>query len=215
MKKLLIFFLRSSWVLAAALLLGFIAFANIIDKSEVRLVEKADAIVVLTGGQNRILEAVKLLAKGRANRMLISGVNKQTSKGTLSRLTPKYERLFNCCVDVGYRARDTIGNAHEIALWARRKKFSSLIVVTASYHMPRSIAELKRVAPEVRLISYPVVTNNFRIGSWWSHPRTARLLFTEYAKYLGTIGRLAYGRISGKNGHPSSAIADSSSPLSF
>jgi len=215
MKALFKFFLRSSWVIAAALLLGFIAFANMIYKSDRGAVERADAIVVLTGGQNRILEAVKLLAKGHAGRMLISGVNKQTSKTTLSRLTPKYERLFKCCVDVGYRARDTIGNAKEIADWAKSNKYSSLIVVTASYHMPRSMGELRRVAPDIRLISFPVVTKNFKIRSWWSHPGTARLLMTEYAKFLGTMSRLAYTRFSGKNLYPSSAIANSSSPLSF
>jgi len=215
MRVLFKFFLRSSWVLAAALLLGFIAFANMINKSGNRTVEHADAIVVLTGGQNRILEAVKLLAKGHAKKMLISGVNKQTSKTTLSRLTPKYERLFNCCVDVGYRARDTIGNALEIAEWAASNKYSSLIVVTASYHMPRSIGELKRVAPKLRLISFPVRTRNFKIGSWWSHSGTARLLMTEYVKFLGTMSRLAFTRLSGTDYYPSSAIANNSSPPGF
>ena len=207
--------LRSSWIVLGALLLGFIAFANMIDQAELRVVEKADGIVVLTGGQNRISGAVKLLAKGRAKRMLISGVNKQTSKAALSRLTPKYVRLFECCIDVGYKARDTIGNAAEIADWARERKFSSLIVVTASYHMPRSIAELKQIAPNIRLVAFPVVTNNFRMGSWWSHSGTARLLFSEYAKYLNTMGRLAYGRIISGNSRHSSAIADVTSTLKF
>ena len=201
--------------MVAALLLGFVAFANMIHKNGPRAVERADAIVVLTGGQNRILEAVKLLAKGRANRMLISGVNKQTSKTALARLTPKYTRLFKCCVDVGYRARDTIGNAVEIADWARTNKYSSLIVVTASYHMPRSIGELKRAAPDVRLISFPVVSNSFKTETWWSNPGTAKLLAFEYAKFIGTMGRLAYARITVKSVHPSSAIANTSPSFGF
>lgn len=208
-------FVRSSWVAVVVLLLGFVAFANMIYKAEKRVVERADAIVVLTGGKNRISEALKLLAHKRARRVLISGVNKQTSKGAISRLMPKYERLFNCCVDVGYLARDTIGNAKEIAEWARERKYGSLIVVTASYHMPRSIAEIRRAAPHVRLVSYPVVSNNFKIGSWWSHPGTARLLFSEYAKYLSTMGRVAMSRIVGGQTNSSSAVANTSSPLSF
>ena len=207
--------IRGSWLIAAALLLGFFAFANLIDQTRSKSLERADAIAVLTGGQNRIAEAIKLLAHARGKRMLISGVNKQTSKDAISRLMPKYERLFKCCVDVGYRARDTIGNAEEIGDWARAKKYKSLIVVTASYHMPRSVAELKRVVPDVRIIRHPVLTENFKIRSWWSHPVTARLLVTEYAKFLGTMGRMALARITGQSGRSSSAVADTSSALTF
>ncbi len=215
MRRSLKILMRGMWLFAAALLLGFFAFANLIDRSPTRSAERADAIVVLTGGQNRISEAMKLLARERAGRVLISGVNKQTSKRALSRLMPKYERLFNCCVDVGYKARDTIGNAEEIGDWARSRKYKSLIVVTASYHMPRSIAELKRVAPDVHIITHPVVTRNFKIQTWWSHPVTARLLVTEYAKFLGTMSRLAYTRLQGNNGTGSPAIANTASPIRF
>lgn len=215
MGKIFKILIRGTWLVAGALLLGFFAFANMIEQTEPRGSEKADAIVVLTGGQKRISEAMKLLAHKRAGRVLISGVNKQTSKAALSRLMPKYERLFHCCVDVGYRAYDTIGNAIEIGEWARLKKYKSLIVVTASYHMPRSIAELKREVPDVRIIPHQVLSENFKMQSWWSHPVTAKLLLTEYAKFIGTMSRTALQRVMGDSGRYSSAIADTSSPMRF
>ena len=64
--------------------------------------------------------------------------------------------MFECCVDIGYEAQDTPGNADETMHWAADQGFSKLIIVTSSYHMPRSLTELGRVMPDVRLVPYPV-----------------------------------------------------------
>ena len=47
----------------------------------------ADAIVVLTGGQARVSEAVRLLEEGHANRLLISGVHPGTTREQLAVVT--------------------------------------------------------------------------------------------------------------------------------
>ena len=75
--------------------------------------------------------------------------------------------MFDCCVDIGYEAQDTPGNADETMQWAADQKFSKLIIVTSSYHMPRSLTELGRVMPDVKLVPYPVVTQGFRKERWW------------------------------------------------
>ena len=51
-------------------------------------------------------------------------------------------RLYDCCVDLGFTAADTVGNARETATWAKSMGYDSLIVVTADYHMPRAMLEL-------------------------------------------------------------------------
>src|SRR5262249_15369043 len=73
--------------------------------------------------------------------------------------------------------------------------FSKLIIVTSSYHMPRTLAELGRVMPRAKLIPYPVVSRNFRTEPWWTHLATARLLFSEYVKFLMAAARHTPARL--------------------
>ena len=105
---------------------------------------------MLTGEGRRIAEGARLLEEGRAERMLISGVFRRTGKKALLDISGLPEDKFDCCVDVGYAALDTAGNANETRAWAASRGYDSLIVVTASYHMPRSLAELSLALPATR-----------------------------------------------------------------
>jgi uncharacterized SAM-binding protein YcdF (DUF218 family) len=175
--------------------LGFVMFATAVMREPAELVNKADGIVVLTGGETRISEGARLLREGHAQRMLISGVNKVASRDELMRLSGLDASRFGCCVDLGYRALDTIGNAGEARLWAGAKGYRSLIVVTSSYHMPRSMAELSREMPGVELIAHPVVSKSFRKQAWWLHPATTRTLLSEYLKFLPSAARYGVSRM--------------------
>ncbi len=181
---------------AAALgVLGFVLFATSVTRELQDEDQRADGIVVLTGGDLRIAEGGRLLHAGRAGRMLISGVNTKTSRHDLLALTGLDEGRFDCCVDLGYGALDTVGNAAETRLWVRQRRFSSLIVVTSRYHMPRGLAELKMEIPDVNLIAHPVTPRHLRPQSWWLHLPTARVLVSEYVKFLPTAARLAASRL--------------------
>ncbi len=173
--------------------LGFAWFVGRIPTEEVSIERNADGIVVLTGGASRITDAIELLAAGKGKRLLISGVHYSTTRSEIARLVPAYERLFKCCIDLDRSAVNTVGNAVETRRWAREREFRSLIVVTSSYHVPRSMAELSRQLPDVTLISYPVVTERLRVGSWWTSPPALRLLFTEYVKYVVAQVRMRIG----------------------
>jgi uncharacterized SAM-binding protein YcdF (DUF218 family) len=168
---------------------GFFLFWGLIEHEPRQNIGRADAIVVLTGGEARIPEAVKLLAQGKGRRLLISGVNPTTTRTELAVLTPNSQHLFRCCIDMGRVARDTIGNADETSRWVRERRFKSLIVVTASYHMPRSLAELRRTLPDVELVPYPVQPRNVHVNAWWAYPGTLQLLLTEYVKYMPAMVR--------------------------
>jgi uncharacterized SAM-binding protein YcdF (DUF218 family) len=192
--KFLIAFILASGVAAGV---GFLAFAHAVKQAAPADPPVADAIVVLTGGEDRIEAGIKLLAKRKGKRLLISGVNPSTRAAEIERLTGYDRRLFDCCIDFGYRAVDTITNAEETGAWAANWRFSRLILVTSSYHMPRSLLEFARVLPDVELFPYPVVTRSLHLDAWWQHRHTARVMGVEYVKFLASAVRLAAARVLG------------------
>ncbi len=145
---------------------------------------RTDGIAVLTGGGERIRVAVELMSKGMAGRLMISGVNRDVGRETLRRLASGSAKAFECCVDVGREALDTAGNAVEIARWAKQHDYRSLRVVTASYHLPRSLLELRRVAGDLELVAHPVFPQSVKLDRWWAWPGTLSLIAGEYGKYL-------------------------------
>jgi len=173
-----------------AFALGFVWFATQIPTSEVALNRNADGIVVLTGGSSRVNDAFELLASKRGRRLLITGVYPATNRGEISRVLPEYQRLFACCVDLDRTAVNTLGSAIGTRRWAQAQGFRSLIVVTSAYHMPRALAELAHQLPGVEFVPYPVVSERLRAEPWWSNAATAKLLFSEYVKYLVAAVRI-------------------------
>jgi uncharacterized SAM-binding protein YcdF (DUF218 family) len=146
----------------------------------------ADAVVALTGGTERIDAAEALFEGGTGKRLLITGVHPSTTKEELKHLVRGGPR-FDCCVDLGFAATNTHGNAEEAAHWARMHGFRSLVVVTANYHMPRSLTEFAAAMPRIRLVPYPVESENINLARWWQDPNAVWVLHLEYAKYLGSI----------------------------
>lgn len=172
---------------------GFLRFADSVVSLQPPGTPKADAIVVLTGGYQRVDQALALLEQGAGQRLLISGAHPATSARLLSRLTKNSPELFACCVDMGYRAIDTIGNAAETALWISDHKYRSVLVVTNNYHMPRSLLELRRVDPQTDFIAYPVVTGDLKVKNWFADPDALRTLLSEYMKVCAAMVRDFFG----------------------
>ncbi|WP_232628444.1 YdcF family protein [Methylobacterium sp. Leaf118] len=172
-------------VAALALAVGFFAFITVIERAERSAVGRADGIVALTGGAQRVGDAIDLLASGHGRRLLISGVNERTSRDEIVRLNPNQQHWIDCCVDLDYRARNTIGNAIETRRWMQRHRFGSIAVVTSNYHMPRTLVELRHaLGDDKTVIPYPVVADGSDLSRWWADPSAARLLGAEYLKFL-------------------------------
>lgn len=200
-------FFKTVSVLAVAGVLagiaGFVLFAEEVRQlaNAPEQAPQADGIVVLTGDQARIATGARLLMQGRARRLLISGVHPATRVPVeLSRQIGGSdawrEAMIKCCIDLGRDAQNTIGNAEEAHQWQAAHGFRSLIVVTSSYHMPRSLTEFSRAMPGTRLVPYPVASSRvLQFQSWWTHWPTARLLAGEYVKYLGSSARFHLARL--------------------
>jgi len=196
-RRLFGFLLAAPIVAATGLLGGFLWFALQVTSQQTALDRAADGIVALTGGASRINEAVELLASGRGQRLLITGVAPTVSTTELARLVPERQHWFGCCVDLGYNALNTIGNAVETRQWALDRGFRSLLIVTSSYHMPRAMLELGHRLPGVALIPFPVVPEPRRSAPWWSHAGSAKLLVSEYLKYIVAKARIGFEEPTG------------------
>lgn len=148
------------------------------------------AIVVLTGGSERVAAGLKLLQQGNGRRLFISGGGANLPD-VLAGL-PHDPLLAQCCIDLGREAGDTAGNARESLAWLEEHKFARIILVTAHYHLRRSLLEFRLLAPATpTIIPYPVTTARVQVSGWWQRPRTALLLLTEYSKLL--VATLRYG----------------------
>jgi len=182
-------------VLALIWLAGLFAFADRVQRSTPPAApDAADGIVVLTGASNeRMPAAVGLLTQHMGRRLLVSGVNREVTRAQLRGHTGAVPRLYDCCVDLGFTAVDTVGNARETADWAKSMRFSSLTIVTSDYHMPRAMLELRAAmpAPAYRLQTYATTTPVLKASHWWRSPVAARLMVVEYCKYLAILGREA------------------------
>jgi uncharacterized SAM-binding protein YcdF (DUF218 family) len=147
---------------------------------------RADGIVVLTGGAERVETALKLLAEGRARVLLISGVGGAADFAALAHRAG-VDAALQARVTLGRSAVSTRGNAAETAGWAGANGLHSLIVVTAGYHMPRALAELSRALPGLALYPVPVLPPAMRGPG----PTALRLLAGEYTKFLATEAGLS------------------------
>lgn len=191
MRRHIRFLLMGMVLIALVYAGGFFWFLNEIPEANTSAAANADAVVVLTGGPERINSGLTLLAGGNGKRLLISGVHPGVTRDALKELVGADTSLFDCCVDVDWRAESTIGNAAETATWADTNKFQSLIVVTSAYHLPRSMRELAHTMPNVELIAHPVFHDEVHLEEWWLYQGTTRLLISEYSKFLLTLVRLS------------------------
>ena len=168
---------------------GFLVFAQKIPDTVQKPNKKADVIVVLTGGTLRLETGLEPLAQKQAKKLFVSGVHRGVDVRQLLRIAQKSPHAVECCVALGYDADNTEGNARETATWLNKEKFKSIRLVTASYHMPRSLVEFRSVMRNIEIMSHPVFPKSFKAKEWWLWPGSAGLIMEEYNKYLLAILR--------------------------
>ena len=175
-------------VIAGAWCIGLGWFVFQIPTHEQDSKETTDAIVVLTGDSGRIEAGLRLLLEDRGKKLFISGAGSMVTPADVIKNVPEELRsaLAYRTVDIvlGHYAQNTIGNAEETASWLKRQHYTSIRLVTSSYHMPRSLEEVRQTMPGIKIIPEPVFTEGFSLGKVLTDKESWRLLMSEYHKYL-------------------------------
>jgi len=166
-------FLKIFSSLIATYLIGFVWFAHSIPKASPEINDVFDGVIVFTGGKGRVQTGIDLLHAGHAKKLLISGVGADTKFKDII----KSSQNFAAHITLGYDAEDTFGNIKEAIEWIKLHKLHKILLVTSDYHMPRSLIQVERALPNLKIIPYAVISEENNI----------KLILLEYNKYLLTI----------------------------
>jgi len=174
------------FIALAAWTIGLIRFAATLPDTVGDTTTRTDAIVVLTGGSDRLKTGFSLLARDLAGRIFVSGVPEQVSVDRLLERIgmPDYPKALRSRIFLGRRATNTVQNARETAEWCQNEGIRSIRLVTASYHLSRSLLEFHHAMPDVPIIAHPVFPEAVKQGRWWLYPGTLFLMTREYSKFL-------------------------------
>lgn len=156
----------------------------------------ADAAIILTGGDGRVEAGLRLLARGRVARVLVSGAHPDVTVNDLLVLYG-FEAALADKIDLGFAARDTVGNATEAAAWVEKNKITSVIIVTAHYHIPRAMMNMSVLLPNVTLHPYGIRPRVFRARAQGALTGRLRYLIIEYHKMLAAYPNLVWRGMMG------------------
>lgn len=165
--------------------LGFVLFTRYINSFDIDTNTKTDAIIVLTGGRNRISEGIRLLNENLADKLFISGVPENISIGQIEKQA-KIKADDENKIELGRKAKNTIENAIETEEWIKKNNIKSIRLVTSSYHIPRSLQEFivyVTMGNDLKVVLNPIYSPNVN-HKWWKSWGTFRLLMMEYNKFL-------------------------------
>lgn len=187
--------LRRLALLALALFVLWFAALAIFVMASLRFTDDlsaaTDAIVVPTGGRQRLETGVQLLAAGKGKKLFISGVNQRVDRAELLHVLGPAAEQEACCIELGREADNTFGNARETAEWMRREGYQSLRLVTSWYHIERGLLEFRRAMPGIVIIAHPVFAPHVDPERLWGWHGALLLVIDEFHKYLAAWMRPA------------------------
>lgn len=173
---------------------GLAVFVHSLPATPTPASVKTDAIIVLTGGNARVERGFEMLAHGAAPVLLISGVGKDVTlqEMLIEHADTKTRRAISdrgASIVLDHVALTTETNAREASQFVRERHYHSIRLITAHYHMPRSMAEMQAALPEVDVVADPVFPAGFRRDQWWRHKNSRDLIVSEFHKSLVVLLR--------------------------
>jgi uncharacterized SAM-binding protein YcdF (DUF218 family) len=143
----------------------------------------ADAILVLTGGENRIAEGYRAWKEGKGRDLFILGAGREAKLSSIlpggSEVSP--DSLPRIHIE-GW-SENTLENAFSAKSAVVSRTYRKVILVTSDYHVPRAYLAFRTILPATVTISViPVKSDWRRRGAWYRLPR---LFLLEGWKYWG------------------------------
>lgn len=145
----------------------------------------ADAILVLTGGENRIAEGFRAWEEGKGRDLFILGAGREA---TLSSILPAGKEISPADlsrIHIEGWSENTLENAFSAKSAVVSRGYREVILVTSDYHVPRAYLAMRKILPPDVSISVSPVVSNWRGNGAWH--RLPRLFFVEGWKYWGYL----------------------------
>ena len=186
------FLLTMITVLLFIIVGAFVWFVQTIPSAPNTAIAQTDAIIVLTGGNGRVERGLIALADGDAPVLFVSGVGEHVTRRQLlvAHASPKTRARIteeDSEIVLDYVASTTRSNADQAAEFVRERNLQSIRLITAAYHMPRSLLEFHLQMPDVEIIPDPVFPETFHRHNWWQDKSTRSLVISEFWKYFAAL----------------------------
>ncbi len=185
MKKLLSHFTK----IVAIWIIGFLTFFGTLPNTPEELPDPVDAIVVLTGDNNRISTGFELYKHFRGEKLFISGVYPGTTVADLTRPYLPAHRTVG--IELDDKARNTHENAVETAKWLKLNNYRSIILVTSDYHMRRSWIHFQNQIPDIVITPYAVKPDT----PWFQSYKGIKTMVRAYNKLIVTFPIIALNNL--------------------
>jgi uncharacterized SAM-binding protein YcdF (DUF218 family) len=143
----------------------------------------ADAILILAGGDKRILTGLEAFRTGLGRQLHVVGTGHSVVPASI---IPGYDRLpasEQGRIHLEGWSETTLENAISAKSIVRESGYRSLILVTSDYHMPRAFLALRKAVPDSVAISVIPVRSEWKGGD--ARWRKAKLFLVEAWKYWG------------------------------
>lgn len=161
-------------------IIGFGLFWHGLPKHSTAMVHhKLEALVVFTGGAGRIQAASTYLKNGFSGPVLVSGVYPGVKIETLFPETKSTDVSLDN-VELDYNALSTVDNVAITTAWAKQNRLRKIGLITAFYHVPRSLLLFKRKEANLDVTPLPVFPSGAGVPT----------LLREYNKYLASLTNL-------------------------
>lgn len=152
-------------------------------------IAKADAIVVVSGGQTttRAQHGIDLYKEGYAPLLIFSGasIDDGPSNAREMKLQALTAGVPHQAIEVDEAAQNTYENAINVQKIVQNRSIKSIILVTSPYHQQRA----NRTFVQVFGDNFPIINSSsydsrWSKSGWWSNPFGVRITVSEALKLL-------------------------------
>jgi len=157
--------------------------------------EKAACMVILPEAKGRFIEGGRLARAGYAPNFSIIGFDSKKSK----MWADKYGFPKSINQIISGKSRSTFEDALNITRISKEHAFGSILLVTSTYHLPRTsfLVRMLMTEPAIKMNLYGVSSAGAstlnRIGS----PAGRKMIFNEMVKFWGSILELGVYKTTG------------------